>query len=214
MFSKQQQQQLQQHGFNGLLSGGTSLRLITGRKDVVLHPSSTFSPPYLTDARSTSKRERERDFRSSFAPRRKYGLSSLPLLALPPHLLPARQAHHSFPLPTLATTTTNPPTGNINADNPLLTILTNILAPSPKSPASSPSGSSKSPSLSPSKLNRTSPLSITTTANSTQRQQQHAPHHPNAHPRSLKLMALSRRRHSKRRSPFWCPGPTKSHSPL
>ncbi|KIO19444.1 hypothetical protein M407DRAFT_30906 [Tulasnella calospora MUT 4182] len=63
-------------------------------------------------------------------------------------LLPARQAHHSFPLPTLATTTTNPPTGNINADNPLLTILTNILAPSPNSPASSPSGSSKSPSLS------------------------------------------------------------------
>ncbi|KIO18997.1 hypothetical protein M407DRAFT_83341, partial [Tulasnella calospora MUT 4182] len=54
----------------------------------------------------------------------------LPLPALPPHLLPARQAHHPFLLPTPANTGTTSPTANSNANNQLLATLTNILAPS------------------------------------------------------------------------------------
>ncbi|KAG8958443.1 hypothetical protein FRC00_002746 [Tulasnella sp. 408] len=133
MFSKQQQQfQLQNgttmphpprlQGGNGALSGGTSLGLVTGAKTLYSTPPppSLHLPP-IQNGNANGIVGQASHLAGGLAPQ------VFPLPALPAHLLPARQAHNPFLLPT----TTPTPAGNTNANaNPLLTTLTNILAPS------------------------------------------------------------------------------------
>ncbi|KAG8932366.1 hypothetical protein FRC00_014688 [Tulasnella sp. 408] len=133
MFSKQQQQlQLQNgtamahpprlQGGNGALSGGTSLGLVTGAKTLYSTPPppSLHLPP-MQNGNANGIVGQASHLAGGLAPQ------VFPLPALPAHLLPARQAHNPFLLPT----TTPTPAGNTNANaNPLLTTLTNVLAPS------------------------------------------------------------------------------------
>ncbi|KAG9040763.1 hypothetical protein FS837_000221, partial [Tulasnella sp. UAMH 9824] len=134
MFCKQQQQQLQlQNGTaltqpprlqvgNGALSGGTSLGLVTGAKTLYSTPPppSLHLPP-IQNGNGNGIVGQASHLAGGLAPQ------LLPLPALPAHLLPARQAHNPFLLSTPT------PAGNTNTNataNPLLTTLTNILAPS------------------------------------------------------------------------------------
>ncbi|KAG8903094.1 hypothetical protein FRC01_009335, partial [Tulasnella sp. 417] len=150
MFAKQQQQQQLQHGStmahpprffqggNGPLSGGTSLGLITGGGAKTLY--STPPPPSLHLPIVQGQLQNGNGIGGQ-ASHLAGGIAPpvFPLPALPPHLLPARQAHHPFLLPTSTGTTTSSNTttaqqlstnASLNNNHPLLTTLTNILAPS------------------------------------------------------------------------------------
>ncbi|KIO19441.1 hypothetical protein M407DRAFT_30904 [Tulasnella calospora MUT 4182] len=141
MFSQQQQQQLQQHGtamahpprlqnFNGPLSGGTSLRLITGAKTLY----STLPPPSLHclspmqaqlrngNANGFSVKLRPSQEHVKLTIRSPFQLSRLISFRLVKITIPFSTAPLHSPSPP-------PPTApNVN-NNTLLTTLTHTLAP-------------------------------------------------------------------------------------
>ncbi|KAG8903525.1 hypothetical protein FRC01_009169, partial [Tulasnella sp. 417] len=122
-------------GGNGPLSAGTSLGLITGGGAETLYstpPPHSLHLPFV----QSQLRNGNGVLRQVSAPG---GITPLvaPLPALPHHLLQARQAHHPFLFPTATNKTitaqqlsTNAANVNNNKHDPLLTTLTNILAPS------------------------------------------------------------------------------------